>query len=111
MDTYENHQAFNRHLSLGGFRVNESGTKPSNYITRVKLRRAVKETSDMNIEEIFDNEMTEAQIELHREKLLKKIEKMYYWQLITALNILLKDGNYDTVLYICKCKRSDKEPQ
>lgn len=110
MDTYENHQAFNRHLSLNGFRVNNSGTEPSMYITRVKLRRAVKEVSNTSIEEIFDNEMPEAKIKQHREKLLNKIDRMLQWQLLVALNTLLRDGNYDTVLYISKCRRSDKEP-
>ena len=110
METNENYQSFNRHLSIDGFRVDTSGTKPSLYITRVKLRRAVKEISDMSIEEIFDNEMSEAEIKLHREKLITKIERLPHWQVFTALNILLRDGNFDTVQFIYKCKRSDKEP-
>ncbi len=109
MDTYEDHQAFNRHLSIEGFRINTSGTKPSVYITEVKLRRAVKELSDIQIEDIFENEMSEVAIKVHREKLIKKVENVHQWQLMKALNILLTEGNYEAIHFIHKCKKSDKE--
>lgn len=111
MDTYENHQSFNKHLSIEGFRINTSGTKPSVYITEVKLRRAVRELADTSIEDLFDKKMSEVAINLHREKLHKKIERLLYWQLITALNIILRDGNYDAIEFVLKCKRNDKEPK
>lgn len=109
MDTYENHQSFNKHLSIEGFRINTSGNKPSVFITEVKLRRAVRELSDISIEDLFDKEMSEVAILLHREKLIKKIERLLHWQLMKALNILLRDGNLDAIEFVLKSKRSDKE--
>jgi len=109
MDTYENHEAFNRHLSLEGYRVNGSGTSPSVYITEVKLKRAIKELSDKEIEDVFDNEMTPHQIRIHREKLIRKMESLQKWQLLKALEILLTEGRIESVSFISKCKRTDKE--
>jgi len=34
METFENYQSFNRHLSIEGYRVNTSGTTRSVYINR-----------------------------------------------------------------------------
>ncbi|MGZ3931686.1 MAG: hypothetical protein ACXVNO_01480 [Bacteroidia bacterium] len=109
METYENHEAFNKHLSMFGYRPTTNGTTPSNYITKVKLRRAIKEIPDRHIEDLFDNEMSQTEIKAHREKLNKKIEKLLHWQLMVALNILLRDGNYDAIEFVLKSKRSDKE--
>jgi hypothetical protein len=109
MDTYENHQAFNRHLSIEGFRVSTGATKPSVYITEVKLRRAVRELTNIQVEDIFDNEMSDVAIKSHREKLINKIESVHHWQLMKALNILLSDGNHEAIVFISRCKKSDKE--
>jgi hypothetical protein len=109
METYENHEAFNRHNSMFGYRPSTSGTTPSVYITRVKLKRAVKEIPARHIEDLFDNEMTPAVIKAHRGKLNKKIEKLLKWQLMEALAILLKDGNYDAIEFVLKSKRTDKQ--
>ncbi|MDP1801195.1 MAG: hypothetical protein Q8L81_07585 [Bacteroidota bacterium] len=108
-NTFENHSSFNRHLSIDGNRVSTIGAKPSNYITTVKLKRAVKELSDIDIEEIFDKEMNEVAIKYHREMLLSKSENLLHWQYIVVLNILLKEGNYDAVEYLKKSKRTDKQ--
>jgi hypothetical protein len=36
-NTFENHSAFNRHMSIEGNRLSEGVTKPSIYISCVKL--------------------------------------------------------------------------
>lgn len=109
-NTYENHQLFNKHLAFGGMRVNTSGTKPSAYITIIKLKNVLKELSDMDIEEILDEEMIPAKIVKQRNRLTKKIEHLPYWQLVSALNILLTEGRIESITYVAKCKASDKEP-
>lgn len=107
---YENHQLYNKHLSYGGMRVNTSGTKPSAYITIIKLKNVLKELSDMDIEEILDEEMTPSKVTKQRNRLIKKIENMHYWQLVSALNILLTEGRIESITYVAYCKGSDKEP-
>lgn len=110
MDAYENHGAFNKHLSVDGFRVNTSGTKPSIYITQVKLKRALKELSDFDIEEILDNEMSDKAILKEREKIMERIAYLQDWQLIMALNILISEGRIEAITYVVNCKENDKEP-
>jgi hypothetical protein len=108
-NTFENHSAFNRHMSIDGNRLSTDATKPSIYISCVKLRRAVKELSDIDVEEIFENEMSDVAIKLHREKLITKIERLMNWQVLAALDILLIDGNFDAIVFVSKCKRTDKK--
>lgn len=109
-ETFENHALYNKFLSIQGMRVNESGTKPSIYITEIKLKKAIKELPAMQIEELFDNEMSLIGIEFQRNKLMAKVESFEEWQLLHALNILLKDGKFYAVKYILESKRSDKKP-
>lgn len=109
MNTFENHQEFNRHMSIEGFRVNTSGTTPSLYITEVKLKRAIREVKNTDLEEILDRHLSEVGLGVSREKLIKKLEFMQDWQLLIALNILLLEGNYEAVRYLYSCKRTDKE--
>lgn len=107
--TFNNHSMYNNYLSLGGMRQNDSGTKPSAYITEVKLRKALKELNDIEIENIYEKEMTDYNCRIHRDKLNSKIEALHEWQLFSALTILLHEGRYESILYVKKCKRSDKE--
>jgi len=107
--TFENHSLYSNFLSIGGMRISEGATKPSIYITELKLKNALKTLTDIEIEEIFDKEMTAYNCGLHREKLKDKISNLMEWQLLKALEILLEDGRYESILYIRKCKKSDKQ--
>lgn len=109
METYQENASLNRNLPLSDLNADNTCRKPSVYITKVKLRRAVREMPDRHIEDLFDNEMTPAGIKAHRDKLNKKVDRLLYWQLMTALNVLLRDGNYDAIEFVLKCKRTDRE--
>ena len=108
---YDNHSRFNKFQTMYGMRPSEIGTKPSIYITTIKLRKALNELNDIEIENIYEKEMTGYNIGIHRKKLKDKVENLLHeWQILTALNILLEQGRYESILYIQKCKRTDKQP-
>ena len=108
METFENHQSFNRHLSIEGYRVNTSGNVPSVYITIVKLKRSLNELSDVEIENIFEKEMSAFAIQIQRQKLVEKMEDMQRWQLMKALDVLMGEGRIEAITYVRKCRRSNK---
>ena len=108
-ETFDNHAAFNRHQSIDGMRVSNGVTKPSIYITEIKLKNALRDLTDIEIEDIFDKEMTDYNCSIHRVKLKEKIALLHEWQLLKALSILLNEGKYDSILFVQKCKRTDKE--
>ncbi len=108
-NTFENHSAFNRHMSIDGNRVNNGVTKPSIYITCVKLKRAIKELSDIEVEDLFEKEMGMVELLQCRNKLVEKMERLFNWQILKALDILLTDGRYDALVYILKCKKPTKK--
>lgn len=107
--TFDNHAAFNRYQSIEGMRVSNGATKPSIYITEIKLKNALRDLTDIEIEDIFDKEMTDYNCSIHRAKLKEKIAILHEWQLLKALSILLDEGKYDSILFVQKCKRTDKE--
>lgn len=106
---FDNHAAFNRYQSIDGMRVNNGATKPSIYITEIKLKNALRDLTDVELEDIFEKEMTSYNCDIHREKLKKKIVLLHEWQLLKALSILLEDGKYYSIVYVNQCKRTDKE--
>lgn len=106
---FDNHALFNNYLSVGGMRQSQMGTKPSIYITELKLRNALKELSNIDIENIYDKEMTGYNCDRHRIKLKEKIELLHDWQLLKALSILMEEGRYESILYVKQCKRTDRE--
>jgi hypothetical protein len=107
---FDDHAAYSRYLSIEGMRVNDSGTKPSIYITEIKLKRAIKEMSHANMEEINNKELSSPAVQRNKEVLLSKIENLQEWQLLQALHILIELGRIECVTYISLCKKSDKEP-
>lgn len=107
--TFDNPAEYSRFLSVEGMRTNNCATKPSIYITELKLRNALKTLSDVNIENIYDKEMTAYNCSIHREKLEIKIGTIHEWQLLNALAILLDVGRIEAIEYVKKCKRTDKE--
>lgn len=105
---FDNHASFNRFQSVSGMRQVEIATKPSIYITEVKLKKALQELSDIEIENIYDNEMTRYRIRLKRDSISKKISSLQEWQLLKALNLLIHIGRIESIEFITKCKRTDK---
>lgn len=110
MDTNEINDLFNSYMGYGGFKV-DYGNTPSPYITKVKLKRALKELSDMDIEEILEKELTPFGAKKERVRLIKKVERLQVWQLLHALNILLNEGRIEVITYVSKCKHTDKPVQ
>lgn len=110
MESNEINDLFNSYMGYGGLRI-DYGNKPSNYITRVKLKRALRELSDMDIEEILESELTPYGAKKERVKLIRKIEHLYDWQLLNALNILLNEGRIEVITYVSKCKHTDNPVQ
>ena len=108
-EIFDNHAAFNRYQSIDGMRVSNGATKPSTYITEIKLKNALRDLTDIEIEDIFDKEMTDYNCSIHRAKLKEKIALLHEWQLLKALSILLDEGKFDSILFVNKCKRTDKE--
>ncbi len=108
---FDNHALFSQYLSVGGMRVSEVGTKPSIYITEIKLKRTVKEMSTLDLDEIYkpDTPFTDAAANHKRQFLLKKVEVLQEWQLLKALHLLVEIGRIECVAFIAKCKRTDKE--
>jgi hypothetical protein len=101
--------AFNRYESMDGMRVSNGTTKPSIYITEIKLKKALVALSDSEIEDIFEKEMTSKQCTANRAKLKSKIPLLLEWQTLKALSILLEEGKYDSILFVSKCKETDIE--
>ncbi len=108
-ETFDNHAAFNRYQSIDGMRVSNGATKPSIYITEIKLKNALRDLTDVEIEDIFDKEMTSYNCTIHRARLKEKIAILHEWQLLKALSILLEDGKYYSIVYVNQCKRTDRE--
>ena len=108
---FDNHELFNKYQVFGGNRVNESGTKPSIYITSMKLKRALRELNHRDIEEVIDEEEdSEIAIERIRKGLYEKIEEgLHDWQLLKALNILMGLGRIEAITFVNKCKLSDEK--
>lgn len=106
---FDNHSAFNRYQSIDGMRVNNGATKPSIYITEIKLKNALRDLSNIEIQDIFEKEMPDYNCDIHREKLKKKIASLQEWQILKALSILLGEGKYYSIIYVNQCKRTDRE--
>jgi hypothetical protein len=109
MVSNEINDLFNSQMSYGGPKQDYPNI-PSAYITIVKLKRALSELSDLDIEEIIESEKSNVEIKKIRIQLVRKIEKMQTWQLFQALNIFLGEGRIEVITYVYKCKVNDKEP-
>lgn len=109
MVTDEINDLFNSQMSYGSLKQDYPNI-PSAYITRVKLKRALSELSDLDIEEIIESEKSVSEMKKVKTRFLRKIEKMQNWQLFNALNILLSEGRIEVITFVHKCKVNDKEP-
>ncbi len=107
---FDSHEQFNKYQSIMGNRPSEMGTKPSSYITAVKLRKAFKTLRRDEIEDVFEKEMLyNTEVDRAREKLTNKIETLLEWQLNYALGMLYDLGNLKAAQYVLKSKLGDLE--
>ena len=104
---FDNHELFNKYQVLQGMRPSEGGTKPSIYISALKIRKALKTLTKEEIEDLFDREMQLPAERVARERLNRQLEILLDWQVIYALGMLFDLGNYKTAEYILKAKNSD----
>jgi hypothetical protein len=108
---FDNHAAFNHYQSILGMRPSENTTKPSVYISALKLRKAFKTLTDAEIKLIFNNDKLEILgLKTHREKLEEKLSDLIDWQYFLGLYILLRDGNVEAANYILNCRYTDVFP-
>ncbi len=107
--TFENPALYSQYLALEGMRVSAGATKPSVYITELKLKKALASLSDVDIENIFNKEMTPIACKHKREKLIGKMEVLQEWQLFTLLEILVEYGRIEAITYLKKCRLNAKQ--
>jgi hypothetical protein len=91
--------------------MSTGGTKPSVYISEIKLKKAFGLLKDEYLEDLFDKEMSRIAIQRHREKLIDKLESIHAWQLFRALEIYLERGGYEAAEFVLMCKMSDIKPE
>ncbi len=115
---FDSHELYNKWQVFSGMRVSEGGNTPSTYISEVKLRKAFKQFKDQDIEELFDEEMTNKNGSMNflrlrnaRIKLDEKIQKLLTWQLFRAVEILNTEnmGAFPAAEYVLMCKESDRQ--
>lgn len=106
-DKFEKHDAYSRYLSIADDKVVYGKVTPSDYITSIKLKRAVKTLLDEEIENLFNKEMSKKSIFLRRERLIAKTKNLETWQLNHALHLLYTEGNTIAFAFILKCKKTD----
>src|SRR3989344_2164633 len=95
----DNHQLYNRYQVIYGMRQTTGGTSPSLYIMSVKLKKALKALTEIEIENIYEKEMTNYNCRIHREKLDDRINALQDWQLKAAVNILNTESRYEAMKY------------
>lgn len=101
---------FNKWQIMNGTKVNNGVTEPSIYITEVKLKKAFSNISKEGIENLFDKELNEVSLKVHREKLNKKLAMIAKEHLFLALKIFIETDDLDGCAeYVLNCK-SHREP-
>ena len=108
---FDNPARLNHYQVYEGMRTTEHAMRPSIYITCMKLRKAFKLFTDLEIEELFGEEMGILGIKVHREKLDEKLEDLHDWQLFYALYLLInEEGALEAAKFIVGCKYDDVSP-
>jgi|GEM_PF-6839258 len=106
----ENHSAYNRFKTSQGLNQCENSTEPSEYITYVKIKKLFATLSRVEIENLFNKEMSDIAVKRHREKLEQKLNSLQKWQLFRAFKICT-DYIYEAAAYILRCKKQDAEEE
>lgn len=102
----DNYAAYNRWQVMEGMRTNESGVKPSVYITEIKFKKLFKTLDKHELKRIFSlkKDLDKLAIERHQKKLSDKIEKISEDQILTALNIYIRHEDVEiAATYIWSC--------
>lgn len=105
---FENHAAYSQFLSIEGMRPGIASTKPSLYISDLKMKKAFKELSDAEIRIIFKNDKSEILgLRIYREQLVEKLDDLIEWQTFFALFHLLSEGNFECAKFVMNCQWDD----
>lgn len=108
---FDNPARLNHYQVYEGMRATEQAMRPSIYITCMKLRKAFKLFTDLEIEELYGEEMGILGIKVHKEKLDEKLEDLHDWQLFYALYLLInEEGTFEAAKFIINCKYDDVSP-
>ena len=106
MENYiDRHDAYSRYQALREDKEITPCTQPSNYITAVKLRKAVKTLTDMEIEELYNRELSPKSIPRYRAKLIQRINNLLDEHYPEALRLLYTEGNTYAMAFILACGR------
>lgn len=107
----DNHAAFNRWQVMEGMKVNESGTKPSIYITEIKFKKLFKTLSAEELKRIFkrEEELSKVAVMRYQKKLIDKMEQLSEQQILTALNIYLREEDAELIAEYIWCCSIDKK--
>ena len=110
MENYFNrHDAYSRYLALATDRTISPNPAPSAYITAVKLRKALKTITDIELKHLFKKKMSTENLLKYRTRLIRKIDRLLLWQYLVALELLYIEGNTIAMAYILRCNNSDRE--
>lgn len=104
---FDNHAAFNKWQVMEGMKVNESGTKPSVYITEIKFKKLFKTLNADELKRIFKIKtgLSALAMERYQKKLSDKVEKITEEQILTALNLYMRHEDAELAAdYIWSCQ-------
>lgn len=108
----DDHAAFNRFQVMEGWRVDESGTSPSVYITEVKLKKLFSRLGEEELKSLFSKTqpLSELAISRHREKVCKKLSQLPDEKILTALNLFLRHEDIELCArYVLACSLNKRK--
>lgn len=106
---FDRYERLNRWQAMTGTRINRSGTKPSVYISEIKLKKAFKEMKDEHVVELYGEKAAPLAPSRLRRRLNNKLQELLEWQLFRAVDIYLERGAYDAAQYVILCRYDDKQ--
>lgn len=107
---FDDHQQYNKFMSLGGHRVSQSSPVCNISIACKQLTRTIKEMNVRDMKEILHSklELSEVALEYNHKKLIAKLDTLQDWQIAKAHHIWLHTGRIESVEYLSRCKKTDK---
>jgi len=110
----DDHSAFNRYQVMQGMRVDEAGTKPSIYITEIKLKKTFNRLTENELKRVFrsDKPLSKMAQERYQKEIGKKLEQLSENQTLTALNIYLREEDGELCakyVMACSINKRNKE--
>lgn len=108
---FDSHAQLNHFMVYEGARISTPAIRPSVYISCLKLKKAFKSFTDIEIEDLFNEEMGVLGIKKHREKLEDMLDDLQDWQLFYALYLLInEEGALEAAKFIITAKWDDRSP-